>query len=182
VCDNASTCWYHDGASSHWYTYNNVVWVDVEAMSKWSYISLQGTNNWNQAEDEKFPQQVYNIETYNNFFINLYQDYLTTGYCRLKHHRNLFESNSHIMTMADVYELADEWRFKLDQGLADRHGDRVQEYMMIDPDSFDYIDQSLVDEMNLIITSAGCDKQKGRALEDLYLYFHKIAENPGGPQ
>jgi hypothetical protein len=40
-----------------------------------------------------------------------------------------------------------------------------------------YLDP-MIDEINGIITSAGCDRQKGRALEDLYEYQYKHVENP----
>ena len=143
-------------------------------MSKWSYISLQGHDGWGDT----MAQQVYNIMTENNFFINLFQDYLTTGYGRVKASKNLIERDAYIMTKNDPYELADEWQFMLDQGMRDRHGDKVTQYMMIDPDAFDFIEDPMIDEINGIITSAGCDRQKGRALEELYEYQYKHVENP----
>ncbi|MBQ7377450.1 MAG: right-handed parallel beta-helix repeat-containing protein, partial [Clostridia bacterium] len=176
VSSNTSTCWYHDGASSHWHTYNNVVWVDVKTMSKFSYISMQGGDDWKDTSGS----QAYNITAENNFFLNLYQDYLTVGYGRVKTSKNLVEIDSYVLTREDPYELADQLQYMYDRGIANQHGISIKQYMLINPEAFDFVDESMATEIDGIITSAGCDRQKGRSLlTELYEYQYKHVENPG---
>ncbi len=177
VCKVTSTCWYHDGASSHWYTYNNVVWVNTDYISEFCYLSLQGYDEWNDT----MGQQVYNITLENNYFINLYQDYLTVGYGRVKDSKNIVEKDSYLLTGDDIYSIAQELEDTFIMGGNDRHGDPMEDYMLVDPDAFDFTEPSMADEINAIITKAGADRQKGRELPELYEYLYKKVENPGSP-
>ncbi len=166
---------YHDGSASHWYTYNNVVWVDANVLSQWSFLCLQGADEWNTDHQ----QQVYNILLENNFILNVSQDYKTCGWGRLKNNMNLYEVNSHILTLEDVFETAARLEEMQLKGELDRNGQKIRDHMLVDPDSFDFVDPALVDEMNGIVTTAGCDGHKGEMLLEYYEALYKTVENPG---
>lgn len=183
ITDNTSTAWYIDGGASHTYIYDNVVWVDEESRTKWSYISLQGSNGWHYNLDSP-GQQAYRVTAEDNYFINLYQDYLTAGYGRVKSIVNLYEHNSVIFTKHDVYELAAELEQMYINGEKDMHGDVTTKYMTIDPDSFESVlaDYTHAEIVNNIIAGAGCDAASDRPLArgdqiDLLDYYQKSVTN-----
>lgn len=80
------TVLYHDGSSSNWYTYDNVIEIRPDNPSKFSYISFQNVGS----------QQVYNITAENNYFINLNDPVYAVGAGRVKPEYNLHEIDSHI--------------------------------------------------------------------------------------
>ncbi len=63
------TILYHDGSSSNWRTYENVIVVNPEAPSRFSYISFQSIPS----------QQVYNMLAENNYFVNLDDPFYVLG-------------------------------------------------------------------------------------------------------
>ncbi len=143
ITDDTSTCWYCDGAASHIHVYNNVVWVDVPSMSRWSYISFQGSDGW-AYNLNSLGQQVYRITTENNYFINLWQDYLTIGYGRVKALFYLYEHNSVIFTNRDLAEIE-----------ASQAG--LEAYKQIKASDFTKTDESLNKTVNDIIAASGCE-------------------------
>ena len=110
---------------------------------------------------------------------NVSQDYKTCGWGRLKNSMNLYEVNSHILTLEDVFETAARLAEMQLKGELDRNGQKIRDHMLVDPDSFDFVDPALVDEMNEIVTTAGCDGHKGEMLLEYYEALYKTVENPG---
>ncbi len=183
ITDNTSTAWYIDGGASHTYIFDNVVYVDEPSMTKWSYISLQGSNGWYYDLD-KPAQQAYRVTAQDNYFINLYQDYLTTGYGRVKSIFNLYEHNSVIFTDKDLWELSAELNEIYLAGGKDQHGDDMKEYMLIDPDSFSQVIEDMTEAVNVydIIAKAGCEARADRPLAradaiDLSDFYQKSVTN-----
>ncbi len=182
-----NTSWYLDGSCSHVYVYDNVVWVneDEEFTSKYSYISIQGGDGWtyNPANFD-LGSQSYRIVCENNYFLNLYQDYFTTGYGRIKDLFHLAEFNSILLTKLDPYSLSEEWQELYNSGGTNRWGEPVREYMLIDPEAFEWVMSNfeVANGLNSIVTGAGCtassDRPLARADEiDLSEYLYKSVTN-----
>ncbi len=179
VCTDSSTCWYMDGGSSHTYIYNNVVWVDEAALSRYCYISLQGSTQW-KYDYENPAQQVYRVTAEDNYFINLYQDYLTSNNGSVKALFYLFEINSVLIVRDDLYDKAAELQDNYDRGIPTRHGLPMKEYMLIDPDTYTPVveDMTGVLEVYRVIAGAGCEAASDRPLAradmvDLTDYYQK---------
>ncbi len=63
------TILYHDGSSSNWKTSQNVIVINPDAPSKFSYVSYQSIPS----------QQVYNMMTEGNYFVNLDDPFYVLG-------------------------------------------------------------------------------------------------------
>ena len=88
------TVLYHDGSSSNWHTYDNVIEIRPDNPSRFSYISFQNVGS----------QQVYNITAENNYFINLTDPVYAVGEGRVKPEFNLHEINSHVGITHDTLD------------------------------------------------------------------------------
>ena len=150
-CDDTPSCWYHDGASSNWHNYHNAVRVEPKTLSFWSYVSLQGGNGYWM----KGGQQVHNIKVEDNYFVNLEQDYLTCGHGRVMRHCELYEINSTILSKEDLE--AKEKAILADPNHQPYHRIKAKDFRPIDG-------TNIAEEINSIVTNAGCDRRRGTAL------------------
>ncbi len=162
--DVTSTALYHDGGSSHWHSHSNVIWVDQNTRSLYDYMSLQ--------EGEAGGAQAYNNLFEENFFINLYQKYLTAGFRRVRLDWNNIERNSHMLTLLTPEEFEDTY-------ISDNYEHEVSK----NPANWDaFYKTGLADTMNSTIANAGCDLEggiyKGTPIEYPEDYWHRcLTEN-----
>lgn len=76
--DGVPTVIYHDGASSHWYDYDNVISVEPNNPTRFTYVSFQSVGGeeydciYNGAQTKVMigGSQVYNIRVDNTYYIN----------------------------------------------------------------------------------------------------------------
>ncbi len=174
-CPVTSTALYHDGGSSHWYTHNNVTWVDQETLGHYNYISIQA--------GEAGGSQAYNILAEDNYFINLYQKYLTLGYRRVRRDWNVIERNSHMLTLLTPDEFDDTY---LSVGKTHEVSKDWANWDL-------FYKSGLSDTMNGIIAESGCDLDGGaykgtpieypedywyRCLTESETWYHPDIDNP----
>ena len=77
--DGVPTVIYHDGASSHWHDYDNVIYVEPENPTKFTYVSFQTVNagtikcldNGTEKTALVGGQQAYRITAERTYYINL---------------------------------------------------------------------------------------------------------------
>lgn len=115
------------------------------------------------------------VRVEDNYFIHLYQDYLTTGYGRIKAIYHTYEKNSVIFTAHDVYKIA---------AAQDTDPAVTKEYMKIDPDSFQKVreDDSAARRVYEILANIGCTENASRPLSrpdipDLTPFYFKRVDN-----
>jgi hypothetical protein len=182
-CGKTSTVWYIDGGGSHTYIFDNVVWVDEEALSMHSYIAYQGADNWVYNYD-KPAQQAYRVTSEDNYFINLYQDYLTMGHGRNKALFYLYEINSTILVKDDPYIKELEYKALFENGELNEHGEKMKEHMLIDASTYQLVLEDMTRALHVyeIIAGVGCEKTAERPLAkpdavDLSEYYQKTFSN-----
>ncbi len=140
-----STALYHDGGSSHWHTHHNAIWVDQEILAQWDYITMQ-TGSSNPV------QQSYRITAENNYFINLYQKYLTLGYQRVRPDWENYEINSYLLTTLDPSEFDDQY-----QSPPGKWHDVSK-----NPANWSFFaDSGKLEELNTTMADSGCDLAGG---------------------
>ena len=150
-----STALYHDGGSSHWHTYENLTRVDQSTLCQWNYIALQSGRAGGS--------QVYRIEVENNYFVDLYQEFLTCGYRRVRPDWYVYERNSHLLTDTPVSEMNPTYRSVVQMHQIDLHG-------------YAPVTEKTAAAINEIATGAGCDGKRGAPLS-LSAYREKIVSN-----
>ena len=114
--------------------------------------------------------QSYRITAENNYFINLYQKYLTLGYQRVRPDWENREINSYLLTTLDPSEFDDQY-----QSPPDNWHDTCK-----DPRFWSFFsDSGKMDELNDTMADAGCDLfggiYKGTSLGDnAYDYNYRL--------